>query len=245
MNPKPHMTLPPPLWLHANGWNYIPGLIHGFSTRIENRIHTIANLQGPHGEMCTLKQVHGDEIIVVSQKIHRDIPVEADGMVTIESGRLLAIATADCVPVLMVAPEKRAVAALHAGWRGTLKGITAQAVGQLMDLWEVQPQEVWVAIGPAIDPCCYEVGREVGEALYEKWGKANPETWKLRGEKGFLDLRGINQAQCEQAGIPREQVQVVGPCTYCDSSRFTSYRREGTQAGRQLSVIGWQAAQEC
>jgi polyphenol oxidase len=157
---------------------------------------------------------------------------------------LLGVATADCVPVLLVAPQKKVVAALHAGWRGTLKGITARALRLLSSTWGVAPSDVWLACGPAIGPCCYEVGREVGEPLYERWGRNNAATWQPNGEKGQLDLRLLNLLQGEQCGVPQAQMQLVGGCTFCDAELFTSYRREGTAAGRQLSVIGWQKVME-
>jgi YfiH family protein len=235
------VSLPsPPHWLQAEGWDRVPGLIHGFSSRIHDRGLVSARLQGTHGGLCTLKQIHGDTIVMVSSETHQNDTVEADGMITTQPGLLLGIATADCVPVLMVAPQHNVVVALHAGWRGTLKGITAQAVARLRSVWKINPQDLQVALGPSIDSCCYEVGRDIGDTLYEQWGHANPETWKPKGEKGFLHLRAINQLQCEQAGVPRTRIQQVGPCTYCDSSLFTSYRREGGHADRQLSILGWQ-----
>lgn len=101
-----------------------------------------------------------------------------------------------------------------------------------------------MACGPAIGPCCYEVGRDVGEALYERWGMNNPATWQPKGEKGRLDLRMLNMLQGEQCGVPHAQMQLVGACTFCDAELFTSYRREGTAAGRQFSVIGWRKTVE-
>ncbi|MGE0825027.1 MAG: peptidoglycan editing factor PgeF [Candidatus Binatia bacterium] len=233
----------PPFWLQAEGWSQFPQLIHGFSSRVQDREKIRSQLQDTYGELHTVKQVHGDEIIIVSQRTCQNVPVEADGMITGQVGRLLGIVTADCVPVLMVAPSHRVVAALHAGWRGTLKGITARALNRFVTFWKIRPEDVWVAIGPSIDPCCYEVDYEVGNALYEKWGKTNSETWRPEGEKGLLDLRTINLLQCKQAGVPLQQIQFVGPCTSCTSALFSSYRREGVHADRQLSIIGWQVVE--
>jgi hypothetical protein len=189
----------------------------------------------------TVRQVHGDEIIVVDQhsSVGKERP-EADGIITADTGLLLGIASADCVPVLIIAPWQGLVAALHAGWRGTLKGISTRAVELLTADWNIDPASLWVALGPAIDGCCYEVGVEIGEALCQRWGASSPAAWRPLGEKGFLDLREINLTQFEHAGVPRAQMQLVGPCTFCDFSRFASYRREGSGASRQLSVIGWQ-----
>jgi len=234
----PHLSSP--LWLQVHSWIRFPGLVHGFSGHLPDRT---APLSGPgmaELPLFTLKQVHGDDIVVVSKHDMRDTKPEADGMMTAETGVLLGIATADCVPVLMVEPEKKLAAALHAGWRGTLKGISVRAVERLATDWGVNPQRLQVALGPAIGECCYEVGREVGEALHQRWGMSSPSAWKPAGEKGFLDLRAINLSQLECAGVAREHVYTIGPCTFCETA-FASYRREGAGAGRQLSIIGWQS----
>lgn len=227
------------VWLQAEGWNHVPGLIHGFSRRIENRTVALATLSSETLPLYTLKQVHGDDILIVHRESETRAQPEADGLMSRESGVLLGIATADCVSVLMVAPEHGLIAALHAGWRGTLRGISQRALKTLKDRWQVSPESVWVALGPSISSCCYEVGRDVGERLHERW-RAN-SAWQPHkaGDKGFLDLRAINRVQCEEVGVPTSRIQSVGPCTFCASADFASYRREGAGAGRQLSVIGW------
>lgn len=227
-------------WLQADGWNQVPGLIHGFSQRIDGRNLALAKLNAAALPLYTLRQIHGDDILIVHQESDTHAQPEADGLMSRESGVLLGIATADCVPVLMVAPEHGLIAALHAGWRGTLKGISQRAVTTLNDCWQVDPESIWVALGPSISPCCYEVGRDVGEALHERWRADSAWHPHREGDKGFLDLRAINRAQCERVGVPASQIQSVGPCTFCASHDFASYRREGAGAGRQLSVIGWQ-----
>jgi len=239
---QPFCLPSPPYWLQAKGWDRFPALVHGFSTYIESREQFSENLEATDWDFRTLKQVHGDEILFITDDMVKNTTTEADGLTTQANGVLLGIATADCVPVLLVAPEQKIVAALHAGWRGTLKGITARALALLSSSCGVAPANTWLACGPAIGPCCYEVGRDIGEALYERWGADNPAIWQPQGEKGLLDLRLLNLLQGEQLGIPRDHMQMVGSCTFCDASRFASYRRQGSQAGRQLSVIGWQKA---
>ena len=233
--PSPSLSSP---WLQADGWNQFPGLVHGFSGRIDERPLALSRLWTEPLSLYTLKQVHGDEILTISQGSDVSIRPEADGMISEEAGVFLGIATADCVPVLMVAPEHSLVAALHAGWRGTLKGISQRAIRILGEQWGIAPECVWVALGPSISSCCYEVGREVGEPFQARWGRIR--VWDPKGDKGFLDLRAVNRLQCEEAGVPSLQIQSVGPCTFCASSDFASYRREGAGAGRQLSIIGWQ-----
>ncbi len=226
-----------PLWLRVAEWEQVPGLVHGFSQRLSDN-ETVPALGWEGLVLRRVKQVHGDRVIYVSA--HESVASwpEADGMITADRGILLGVVTADCVPVLLLEPHCRVVAAVHAGWRGTLKGICARAIEQLTAAYRVEPRHLWVALGPAIGACCYEVGREVGEALVQAWGEQGAGVWRPCGEKGFLDLRMVNQHQCEQQGVPSTQIWLVGGCTFCDIA-FASYRRQGERAGRQLSVIGW------
>ena len=139
--PTPHPLAP--LWLQANGWDQFPGLVHGFSGRLQDRAAALSGPGMASFALCTLRQVHGDDIVVVDRRDTWDERPEADGMITAETGILLGITTADCVPVLIVEPEKGLVAALHAGWRGTLKGISGRVVEALVTGWGVDPQRLW------------------------------------------------------------------------------------------------------
>ncbi len=250
------------MWYTATGWDQIPHLIHGFSGRIDDQAAALSALSCARLPLHTLKQVHGNEIRVVSHKTECS---EADGMLSVEAGELLGITTADCVPVLMVAPRYRMIAALHAGWRGTAKDICGRAVQSLKTDWGVPPADLLVALGPSIDGCCYEVGRAIGEAVWtritglryaqgftvetavqsQSGNPANPGlgrlAWRPKGDTGFLDLRLVNRLRCEQLGVAPQRIQHVGPCTFCSGASLASYRREGARAGRQVSVIGWRA----
>lgn len=233
-----------PRWLSVPGWERFPDLIHGFSARVGERAAALADLCHGTLPLHTLKQVHGNEICTITHatpasQLTDAEPPQADGMITPETGHVLGIVTADCVPVLMVAPDHGLVAALHAGWRGTAKAICIRAIEQLKTDWQVSPERLRVAFGPAIGGCCYEVGREIGEELCHQWGERGGQAWRPQGERGFLDLRLVNRLQCEHLSVPAEHIQNVGPCTFCGGSAFASYRREGPGAGRQLSVIGW------
>jgi purine-nucleoside/S-methyl-5'-thioadenosine phosphorylase / adenosine deaminase len=228
-------------WLHAEGWRHVPRLVHGFSKRITDRDALLSQLGASALRLHTLRQIHGDEIVIINSSTPvtlADERPEADGLISADCGVLLGIATADCVPILMVDPQQEIVAALHAGWRGTLKGIVQRALALLVAHWNVDPQNLQVALGPSIGSCCYEVGPEVGEAIVERWRIQNPAAWRPVGRKGFLDLREVNLTQLAEAGVGRSHIARVGPCTFCDYS-FASYRRDGAGAGRQLSVIGW------
>jgi YfiH family protein len=225
-------------WLQTDGWQHFHGLVHGFSSHLQNREAALAKLGVSNLLLHTLKQVHGDRIIAITNQSSLNAKTEADGLISAQPGVLLGIATADCVPVLMVEPYKRVVAALHAGWRGTLKGIAHQAIKLLVSEWKVDLKNLYVALGPSIGGCCYEVGPEVGESIVSRWNIRSASAWRPHAGKGFLDLREINALQMVEAGAPQIQIALTGPCTFCHSS-FASYRRDGVAAGRQLSIIGW------
>jgi hypothetical protein len=225
-------------WLQADGWQHIPSLVHGFSNRVCDRDSALKKLKADNLRIHTLKQVHGDCIVIITQCSSPTERPEADGFLSSEPGSLLGIATADCVPVLMVDPRKGVAAALHAGWRGTLKGITLRAIELLRSQWNVVAQDLHVALGPSIGGCCYEVGPEVGTEIVARWNIRSTSAWRPAKGKGFLDLREVNMIQLMESGVPGANINLIGPCTFCDSA-FASYRREGAGAGRQLSVIGW------
>lgn len=242
--PGPKDTPGQELWIRTEAWGAFPGLIHGFSRRLPKSLSAAsigASLGVPDCPLHTLTQVHGNAIVDIGGG-EATPGLEADGMLTTEQDVLLGIKTADCVPILLVAPHKRSVGALHAGWRGTQKAIALRAVEIYAEQWAVAPTQLWVTLGPSIGGCCYQVGHEIGESLFARWGDGQPATWNRQGDKGYLDLRAINRMQFIQAGVPQTQIHNVGPCTFCHPDEFTSYRREGAQAGRQLSVIGWQPA---
>jgi len=225
-------------WLQVEGWETFSDLVHGFSRRLVDREEALREIHADDLCLHTLKQVHGDNILAISLDSAPTERPEADGLISSMSGVLLGIVTADCVPVLMVEPKAKVAVALHAGWRGTLLGISPRAIEILRNQWNVDLHNLSVALGPAIGGCCYEVGLDVGEALVKRWNIRDASVWRLHKDKGLLDLRAVNTEQLVEGGVPRERICFTGPCTFCDPV-FASYRREGTGAGRQLSVIGW------
>ena len=164
---------------------------------------------------------------------------EGDGMKTAEKEAFLGILTADCVPILFVAPEAKIVAVVHAGWRGTLAGIALKMIRLLNSQHGISPDRIEAALGPAIGPCCYEVKDDVSRPLVERWGKISDLCVEHRDGKTYLDLRRLNRAILEQAGVRPQHIYQVGPCTSCAPDEFFSYRREKNQTGRQISFIGW------
>jgi len=167
--------------------------------------------------IVTVRQIHS--AIVVEPG---DGQAEGDALVTAEPGALVGIRTADCVPVLIADDRTQAVAAIHAGWRGTAAGIVSRAVDELITRFGCAPQNLHAAIGPSIGPCCYEVSTELAH--------------QFGNETRMLDLRAINARLLREAGV--EDVWISDVCTKCDAAGYFSYRREQENAGRQISFIG-------
>lgn len=166
---------------------------------------------------------------------------EADGIITAEPGVLLGIQTADCIPVLLADRRRRAVAALHAGWRGTLKRIVEVGVRRMRKEYGSQPEDLVAAIGPGIGQCCYRVGEEVRGAFAAQFSYAAElfrETDGHEGRKPHLDLAEANRRQLLAVGLAASEISVVGECTSCRIDRYFSYRAERGCTGRMLSVIG-------
>jgi len=249
-------------------WHGITGLEHGFFTRhggvsagnfaelnlsskvgdepaavAENWARIRSHL-GDRLELVTMNQVHGAHVAFVSSPVAA--PEQADAMVSNVPRVGLGVLTADCVPILLVAPRSRLVAAVHAGWRGTVAGVVVAAVRQMLQSSDTRPAEVCAALGPAIGPCCYEVDESIVHALEAKWG-AMPTAVRryIRdGEpKARLDLRSANRRLLIDAGLEADSITRIGGCTSCGPSEFFSYRAATiagrVTTGRQLSYIGW------
>lgn len=218
----------------------IAGLVHGFArrapgasspeTRAETRSRVSQEL-GAWGRLQLLRQVHGARVVEAPYEGHP----EADAQWTACAGVLLGIETADCLPVLVVDPRARQVAAAHAGWRGTASGVAAAAVAALVARG-ARPEHLLAGLGPCIGPCCYEVGDELRPAF----GPAGARFFRP-GPKGraHLDLRAANRAQLEGAGLDPGHVHQVSDCTYCLPGAYFSYRRDGPAAGRMISYVGF------
>lgn len=161
-----------------------------------------------------------------------------DGLVTAEPRVCVAVSTADCVPLLLYAPDQGVVAAVHAGWRGTVKGIAQKAVRQLQSEFGCDPSQVRAGIGPSISQAAFEVGEEVVEAF----ASAGMPLYRLMRRdpnygKAHIDLWGANRWQLMEAGVAAGHIEVAGICTYSQWERFFSARRLGVQSGRIVSGI--------
>lgn len=261
----------------------IPWLVHGFSTRpggvsdldgrkvlnlgfgewdstenvFENRRRFQSALGAEALKLVALKQIHSDVLHLFEAA--PSALCRGDASATNRSGLLLGVQTADCVPILLVDLKKRAVAAIHAGWRGTLQRIVTKAVGKMHMQFAAKPADLLAAIGPSIGGCCYEVGTEVAASFHSQFPNAsewfdelrtgdepNPLQWLNMAPPGhqpppknvLFDLRKANRSQLIDAGLRARNIFVSDLCTACRRDLLFSYRKEGPQSGRLMSVIG-------
>jgi polyphenol oxidase len=222
-------------------------------------------LEAENMPLVPLHQIHSDVAYVIahSSKGKTWEPQQGDAMITREPGLLLGIQTADCVPILLVDTKTRAVAAIHAGWRGTLARIAAKTLGRMRFEFGTQPEDVVAALGPAIGRCCYEVGPEVAQAFAGQFAPAaewfdgpfarlalgeepNPLPWLTMIPPGHepppervqLDLGAANRWQLLDAGVAANNIAVSALCTACRTDLLFSYRREGPRSGRLMAAVG-------
>lgn len=180
--------------------------------------------------IVNIRQVHGHNIITATgQNIDEGASVvEVDGAVTNTPGVPLAVRTADCLPVFIYDPRQKCIGLVHAGWRGSQKGIVVNAVKRMSENWGCDPQDLCVAFGPGIRSCCYEVGPQLKNIF--------PQETISRNHAHYLDLALVNKNQLVVQGVEEENIYDCQICSCCEE-RFFSYRREGKNTGRHLSLM--------
>jgi len=217
----------------------------------------------PDFPIVTLRQFHSNAVVVASRTdADRESPRKADGLMTAEPGLLLAIQIADCIPVLVADRKRRAVAAFHAGWRGTVKRIVECGIGRMRVEFGSRPEDLIAAIGPGIGVCCYSVGEEVrssfesqfvyADSLFRDVFDSDPIRTRYPmlfltqrapghspiGPSLHLDLVEANRRQLIDAGLEPTAIRAVGGCTSCHGQLFFSHRASRGHAGRMFGVIG-------
>jgi polyphenol oxidase len=236
----------------------------------ENREKFFRGIGAETLRAVTLRQIHSDVVHVIGRdgpprdaKTAAEGAPQGDALVTAEPGILLAVQTADCVPILLADMKRKAVAAIHSGWRGTRSRIAAKTLGRMRMEFSTRPEDVIAAIGPGIGRCCYEVGEDVAREFHAQFPNArdwfegpfdalacgeNDPNWlpwltmKPPGHqppplRAHLDLIAANMAILEDAGVPAAQISAANLCTACRTDLFFSYRREHT-TGRMIAAIG-------
>jgi len=160
-----------------------------------------------------------------------------DASVTDLTGMALGVLVADCVPILLYDPVKKAVSAVHSGWKGTVSDVPGAAVEAMQREYGSSPSDILAAIGPAIGPCCYEVDQRVVGPLKESIGDREGLLTDKGGGRWLLDLWKANSALLVRTGLRPENIEVVGLCTSCNSDRFYSYRKDGPNTGRMMGLV--------
>ncbi|MCW2278870.1 peptidoglycan editing factor PgeF [Heliophilum fasciatum] len=185
---------------------------------------------------ATVDQVHGTAMMDVTTPVPERPLGEADGMITAKTGVPLAVFGADCGILLFFDAGARRIAAAHAGWRGTVQGLSEKVIQQMVAAGS-NTGDIWVAIGAVIGPCCYPVGPEVVELFMARWPFASAVLGHEVDHQGkrTLHLARAQQLQCEAAGVPAGQIAMLDRCTCC-SPEFFSYRRDG-RTGRHGALI--------
>ena len=282
---KPKLQL-----LHSEKLAELPWLVHAFSTRAggvsrpyggnalnlgftkhdshaaveRNRALFVKQLGVANGRkswpLITLRQIHSD-------LIHRvdgvpEHPLAGDGLITSTPGLLLAIQTADCLPVILIDKKNRAIGVFHAGWRGTVKRIVEKGVGEMRRYFGSDPRNLVAAIGPGVQSCCYQVGEEVrvkfeaqfpyAAKLFREVKESDPVrekypllflTARAPGHSElpvniFLDLVEANRRQLIAVGVPAKSIEASSPCTACHTDLLFSHRAEKGVTGRLMAVAG-------
>jgi polyphenol oxidase len=280
-NPQSKLQL-----LRSQTLGKLPWLVHGFSTRSggvsrcyggsalnlgftrhdsrkaveRNRELFLTELDCANGlwPLVSLRQIHSD-------LIHRvdgmpDQVLAGDGLITDTPGLVLAVQTADCLPIIIVDRKRRAVGVFHAGWRGTVKRIAEKGVGEMRKHFGSDPRNLVAAIGPGVQRCCYDVGEEVrtkfeaqfayADSLFREVKESDPVrekypllflTARAPGHselpvKLFLDLVEANKRQLVDAGLLSKNIDLSGPCTACHTDLLFSFRAEKGVTGRMMAA---------
>jgi YfiH family protein len=238
----------------------IPRLGHGFSTRGDvsgqalnlgyrpwdsveqvnrNRRKFLSAIDLGDSNLAILRQVHSDRAYIIEDNSGEWNRSEGDALITAVEKIALAVQIADCLPVLIADPEKRVVAAVHSGWRGTLSRILYQTIHKIQLRFGCRPSDLLVAVGPGIRKCCFEVGDEVVERYEREFpGFHLAAPVPARPGKSLLDLGKALEIQLDLAGVRAQNQYDLGACTRCDPDRFFSHRAEGPGSGRMMAAIG-------
>lgn len=217
-------------------WENIPFLVHGFGDRDWKEQDLEDHPRLRNLTPLFLRQIHSDIFHIV-----RSLPegiLSGDALITDRPDMLLVIKTADCLPVLIVDPDKRVVAAVHCGWKSTSQRLALKVIGSMEEHFRCDPSSLMVALGPCIGKDCYEVGEDVRQQFNDRGLDGNvflPHPEHIG--KYYLDLRLSNKHQLQDGGVLGSNIAMVDLCSHCEENLY-SYRRSPQIPGRMLSFIG-------
>ncbi len=197
----------------------------------ENRRRFFASLGIDANQLVSSLQVHGTEILTATLPGYHE---GYDALITNQAGLMVGVTVADCVPVLICDSHSHAVAAIHAGWRGTVGGIVTKTLARMQQQFGTQPVNCYAYVGTCIDVGLFEVGQDVAAQFADPFVRTDANT-----QQSFVDLKAANQHQLLDFGIPVTQIEVSTYSTVLNNADYFSFRAENGQTGRMLSVIGW------
>ncbi len=191
-------------------------------------------------QLVAAVQTHGTVVRIVEQQdagsgandFATALP-DTDALITCIPGLVLAIFTADCLPIFIYDSKTPAIGIVHAGWRGTIAGIVNLTLEKMMIAFGTKPADCMVALGPSIGGECFQVAPDLAECF----AKLNPLVVKQSAEKYYVDLARYNQNLLQQAGVDTNKIILPSSCTSCQVTEFFSYRAEGGTAGRMMGII--------
>lgn len=185
-------------------------------------------------QLIATRHVHGTSVWKIGEPLADD--AEFDGLVCDRVGPVLGAFAADCIPIVFAAPATKICGAAHAGWRGTVNGVAGNVIARMVESG-AKAEDIRVALGPSIGPCCFEVGPEVVAEFRAALGEL-PGLVVAGPKKHHIDLRVASRAMLERAGVAPENIDDRPPCTRCEGDRFFSYRRDGREGGVHMAFIG-------
>ncbi len=243
----------------------LDAVVHGFSTRVGgvsaepfsamnlglnlgedndlveiNRCLFVKALGAGNPEIYTIRQTHGTRVVQIDDAAIPAVEyrqAQGDALMTRLPGIAIGVLTADCIPILLMDPVQRAVAAVHAGRQGSLLRIITHVVRRMQDAYGTEPKHLRAAVGPGIEARCYDIGETLAREVGERFPHADPF---LQEEDGahYLDLRKMNHGDLQAAGLREAHIHHVDLCTACEVQTFYSYRRSrGGQTGRMMSLV--------
>lgn len=220
---------------------------------LENRRRLLSLLGAGLEDLVAASQVHGDRVTPVGRAEagrgavrFSDAIARTDALIAKDPGVALSVYVADCVPAILFDPVRKVVGAVHAGWRGAAAGVVAGCVRAMGRFFGTNPEDLIICFGPAIGPCCYEVGPEVEEAVRRGLGpeasravlKGNDSAGSKESSSSLvrLDLWEVNGIAARQSGVKPANIHACRLCTACEEELFFSYRRDGKTTGRMAAV---------
>jgi hypothetical protein len=222
-------------WIKSHSLSKIGGIVHGFSDKKFNG--SVSDVAWYFGlsNIATLNQTHSREVFVINDGFKNLARKKGDAIITSLRGIGVGVFTADCVPLLIAEKAGSVVAVVHAGWRGTLSQISIATLAEIKRIFGIEPSRVSCVVGPSIGACCYEVGEDVASQFIDKFDNWKDFLFRKSNLKYILDLKEANRANLFKEGV--KDIEIINICTKCNSD-FHSYRRDGTNVGKQLSFIG-------